>query len=285
MKRFSYIRLFFEIPTMLIRIFTLYVVFFLSSSSFVKSQTFPSGIYTDVAGSDRNLIFYTVNGINYVIQKDYDYYTDDIVIRETLTHGLVRNDLEMNYTCGPFSSYCRDGYFFTKNGKSYYYDELLFAYEALDSLNYLYVKIDELPENWTLNTEDRVGERGIINEEIIYEITKITEIKKINSPKCPDCIYIEGYQPYVMETNKYLIKETDLNKLELAKSPNFELSYLLGKTVQMYFKWEHGRTSGYLIDENLDYEVNKSSVPYDIKLMTESLNANSQFTFPNHPKK
>ena len=159
------------------RIFCIGICF--SLSHFFIGQNFSTGIYTDLGGSEKNLIFYSVNGINYVIQKDYDFYYDDMVIRETLTHGLMRNGEEMNYTCGPFASYCKDGYFFEKDGESYYYDELLSAYEAnisedpLDTLNYLYVKVAELPKNWALTPDDRIGELGVINESIIYDISVV----------------------------------------------------------------------------------------------------------------
>ena len=268
------------------KICTLNLLIFLCIYSFSMSQDFPTGIYTDVAGSDKNIIFYSTNGINYVILKDNDLYYDDMVIRETMTHGLVRNNMEMNYTCGPFASYCRDGYFFNENGKSYYFDELLSAYEAnvsedpMDTLNYLYVKIDDLPVNWELKLEDRLCEIGILNNSILYEITTIAAIKKINTPKCPDCILIEANRPFEIDNKIFLLKESDFNQLELAKSPNFQLSNLVGKYVQMYFKWEEGKMPGYLTEEDIDFDNDKHNVPYDIQLLTENLNANSVFRYP-----
>jgi hypothetical protein len=192
-----------------IRIFCFGICF--SLSHFFISQNFSTGIYTDLGGSEKNLIFYSINGINYVIQKDYDFYYDDIVIRETLTHGLMRNGEEMNYTCGPFASHCKDGYFFEKDGESYYYDELLSAYESnisedpLDTLNYLYVKVAELPKNWALTPDDRIGELGVINESIIYDISVVKNIGKINTANCPDCIYIECDIAYESETKKFAV--------------------------------------------------------------------------------
>jgi hypothetical protein len=266
------------------RIFCIGICF--SLSHFFIGQNFSTGIYTDLGGSEKNLIFYSVNGINYVIQKDYDFYYDDMVIRETLTHGLVRNDEEMNYTCGPFASYCKDGYFFEKDGESYYYDELLSAYEAnisedpLDTLNYLYVKIAELPKNWALTPDDRIGELGVINESIIYDISVIKNIEKINTTNCPDCIYIECDIAYESETKKFILKETDFYSMELTKSAGFQIENLVGKTVQLFFKWEHGRLPGIYSNEPLDFESAKYSAPYEIKLLTENFNAKTEFNYP-----
>ena len=266
------------------RIFCIGICF--SLSHFFIGQNFSTGIYTDLGGSEKNLIFYSVNGINYVIQKDYDFYYDDMVIRETLTHGLMRNGEEMNYTCGPFASYCKDGYFFEKDGESYYYDELLSAYEsnisedALDTLNYLYVKIAELPKNWALTPDDRIGELGVINESIIYDISVVKNIEKINTTNCPDCIYIECDIAYQSETKKFILKETDFYSLELTKSAGFQIENLVGKTVQLFFKWEHGRLPGIYSDDPLDFESTKYSVPYEIKLLTENFNAKTEFNYP-----
>lgn len=57
------------------RIFCIGICF--SLSHFFIGQNFSTGIYTDLGGSEKNLIFYSVNGINYIIQKDYDFYYDD----------------------------------------------------------------------------------------------------------------------------------------------------------------------------------------------------------------
>jgi len=266
-----------------IRIFCFGICF--SLSHFFISQNFSTGIYTDLGCSEKNLIFYSINGINYVIQKDYDFYYDDIVIRETLTHGLMRNGEEMNYTCGPFASHCKDGYFFEKDGESYYYDELLSAYESnisedpLDTLNYLYVKVAELPKNWALTPDDRIGELGVINESIIYDISVVKNIGKINTTNCPDCIYIECDIAYESETKKFILKETDFYSLELTKSAGFQIENLVGKTVQLFFKWEHGRLPGIYSDEPFDFESAKYSVPYEIKLLTENLNAKTEFNY------
>jgi len=263
---------------------------YFSISHLFMSQNFPSGVYTDLANSEKNLLFYSVNGINYVIQKDYDLYYDDMVIRETLTHGLVRNGQEMNYTCGPFASYCRDGYFFEKNGNNYYYDELLAAYEAnptedpLDTLNYLYIKVAELPKNWTLTPEDRIGEFGVINESILYDITIIRNIEKINTPEIPNSIIIECDIAYENETKKYIMKETDFFNLGITKIAGFKIDELKGKTVQIFFQWEHGSLPGIYSDETFDQESTKYSTPYEIKLLTENMNSKTEFNFPK-PKK
>jgi hypothetical protein len=270
------------------RVFCLGICFLISNLFF--GQNFPTGIYTDVANSEKNLIFYSVNGINYVIQKDYDLYYDDMVIRETLTHGLVRNKKEMNYTCGPFASYCRDGYFFEQNGKKYYYDELLAAYEAnpsedpLDTLNYLYIKVAELPKNWTLKPEDRIGEFGVINESILYDITIIRNIEKINTSELPNSIIIECDIAYENETKKYIIKETDFFNLPITKSTNFSIENLVGKTVQLYFQWEHGRIPGVYSGEAMNQESAKYSTPYEIKLLSENMNSKTEFNYPKPNK-
>ncbi|MFM7668374.1 MAG: hypothetical protein ACKO7D_09350 [Bacteroidota bacterium] len=259
---------------------------YFSFTHFILSQNFPSGVYTDVANSEKNLIFYSLNGINYVIQKDYDFYFDDIVIRETLTHGLVRNENELNYTCGPFASFCRDGYFIEKNGENYYYDELTAAYEAntyedpLDTLNYLYVKVGELPTDWKLTPDDRTGEFGVISESIVYDISIIRNIKKINTSEIVNSIIIECDIAYENETKKYIMKETDFLNLEITKSADFQITDLIGKTVQLYFKWEHGRIPGILSDDDFNIESIKYSTPYDITLLDKDMNSKTEFNYP-----
>jgi hypothetical protein len=247
-----------------------------------------TGIYRDIGSSSNEMIFYTTNGKNYVVSKESSVVLqDDILIREYMTQGMVRLGNDLNFISGPFCMFGREGYFFEKDGQIFYYDELLSTYEGAnrgenpsDSLNYVYVKVDDLPENWVLQNEDRVDELGVINEKILYSITLIERIQKIDTLGCYNCIYLEGRDPHALHNKEYLISENEFYNLNLAKAPDFNMTDLEGKIVQMFFKWDEGRFPGYLVEGSLDLDSNKSSVPYEIILLEDNLNYKSNFSYP-----
>jgi hypothetical protein len=267
------------------RIFLIVALIFTYFSS--VCQNFQAGVYSSIGKEDKKIVFYSTNGVNYVVAKDYIYeFEDGIKIKETLTQGLVKKGMEMNHVYGPFATFGREGYFYSNNGNSYYYDELLSAYESnisedpSDTLNYVYVKIAELPVNWQLKPENRLGELGVVNESILYEISQIDKVEKINEKGCFNCIYFEGRRLHDVNRMKYLMSEKDFYSLEITKKTNFYLTDLLGKNVQMFFNWENGRLPGYVNEETYDLESNKSTVPFDIQLLNESFNAHSSLVFP-----
>jgi hypothetical protein len=260
--------------------------------NFVFGQNYQSGVYLDAATSINKMVFYTTNGKNYLVYKDYSYRSGDGSLQEGVSRtGMVRSSKFLNYTCGPFSSYCADGYFFKKNNQDYYFDELDAIYNGYnknnteDSLIYLYKKVANLPSNWELLPEKRIGEFGVINKESIYLIIQLKEIYQCQGKNNQIFLKLVGITDHNDEFSEHYISEEIFNKLNISKSLDGNLKNLEGKVLQLYFKWQEG-TLPYrfdLFEDKENIEQNKYINPYEISLLDQPLNSKSILNYPKPP--
>jgi hypothetical protein len=289
-----------------LRFVSLLVIICISQSEIVFGQNHPSGIYVDVTTSSNKMIFYTTNGINYVISNEYSYVTDSgKIISGVRVYGTHRTKNTLNYISGPFAIYGPEGYFFDKDGKEYYYDELEASYgsntetDPLDTLSFLYVKKSDLPVGWELKPESRIGELGVINKKHLYEIIRVADIYKIDI-KGNAYIYIKGQKGSDDFFGEYIIAESDFLQLNISKIGKNDISDLKGKILQLFFKWESGQLPGYLRHDGifiassdlpmdqilpvLDSKENKNNIPYEMIILNENLSTESKFKSPK-PRK
>ncbi|MBM3431684.1 MAG: hypothetical protein FJX92_01605 [Bacteroidetes bacterium] len=250
------------------------------------AQKYRSGIYSNLVSPAEKMIFYTTNGTHYVVAKEQIREDEEgKKIKRMFTYGVHRFGSELNYEQGPFFSYGRDGFFFRRNGNEYYFDDLMAQYSVdlvnnpQDSIQFMYIKDSDLPAGWELTPENRIGELGVINKEIIYEIIKISEVKKLKVDGSINCFLIKGERG--PENNgEYLIKESDYAKLNIAKNGYMDIHKLKGMTVQLYFNWIEGYRPGFISEEKMTVQNNKSTIPYDIEILNKSMNAASPFRYP-----
>lgn len=260
--------------------------------NFANAQNFQSGVYLDAATSVNKKVFYTTNGKNYLVYQDYSYQSADETLLEGVSRkGMVRSNKFLNYTCGPFASYCEDGYFFRKNNQDYYFDELEAIYNGYDinnpkdSLIYLYKKVSNLPSNWELLPEKRIGEFGVVNKESIYLIIKLKEIYQCKGKNNQIYLKLIGIADNKDELTEYYISEEFFNKLDISKISDGDFKNLEGKVLQLFFKWYEGvLPSRYdLFEDKENIEQNKNNTPFEILLLNQPLNSKSILNYPKPP--
>ena len=266
------------------------IIVLLSTKSLL-AQSYPIGVYVNFLSKTDKLTFYTTNGIHYVVVKKgvYESENGEKKVIES-TSGLHRISQDFNYTSGPYATYGQDGYFYRKNGKDYYFDKLLAelvgGYEdnPKDSLQYLYVKESGLPLNWELTPEFRIGELGVVNKNVLYQIIKVDDVYKQNIDGTNNYIYIKGSKYSDEEMKTFLISESDYLRLNISKLGFSDPIKLKGKILQLFFKWESGFYPGYINEDADNVGENKNCIPFEIYNLEISFNSKSLIQFPL-PKK
>jgi hypothetical protein len=248
-----------------------------------------SGVYENIKDPKESIIMYSTDSKHYVALKNNYYYDSEreLIESQRTIQGFVKQGNEMNFTYGPFASYGREGYFFRKGSDFYYYDELLSAYEADvstnpdDTLNYIYKKVKELDPNWNLLPKERLGELGVINPNLLYEIVEIQQVKMVNGTNCKNCNYIiEGIRNDNTGNGQYVFSKEAFLSFEISKQLAQNPEDLKGKVVQLFFKWNQGQLPGYLQEENNNPLNNPNSCPYEMRLVDKPLNKSSLFNYP-----
>lgn len=270
-----------KLNNLIILIFTVLIIL---PNKTIQSQIFQSGVYTNIYIKSQKMTFYSLNGIHYIVATER-FVEDENgkKVKSKSTSGMHRSKHILNYTSGPFALYGEDGYFFKKNGKDYYFDELMYIYEGSgkkDSLKYVYVKTSTLPQNWEINPEDRIGEIGVVNKEILYKIIKVESVKLISTPLYGNCVYIKGIGNPLEGIDEFIMQYNMFTEFSISKIINTNLNDLTGKIIQLYFNWESGFLPGHSLEDKLDLENNTRNIPFEIKLLDKKINGKSIIHHP-----
>lgn len=275
--------------------FSQILLFLIALIMSIKTQAqsgYKAGVYEDIHGSGRVIELYSSDGTHYFMKQKgfYSDFEDSLVAHTTLT-GLVREGEELMYLSGPFVAYGREGYFYDQFNTSYYFDELNFAYRgygARDSLLYVYKRKGDLPADWGIAPNDRVGECGLYNNQIVYLIAEVVSIDGVQDPnyKGKLLLKIRSLVDSEYYTECVVVDEERLEQFEPFKGKTITTSDIIGNIYQFVFVLDDGFYPGLLdlSDKYLDANEVKRCTPFEM-LLVESLDheGNATITLNTRP--
>ncbi len=195
------------------------------------------GIWQNCTDSENQIKIYPAEHNSYLLiltkqvidESDSTYFF-------TRKSCMIREKDELMFTSGPFQGYGTDGYFI-KNGKDiFYYDWLLNQYMGEDSLKYLYKKTSNLPNNWCVLPEDRIGEEGIVTKNKRYLITKINNVEKTLDDEALEDFWSIQFGEYEQEIRIPISRIQDFPYLySLFTSNSLNPSKLVGEIIKITF--------------------------------------------------